>query len=140
MQGQQVYISKDEALPTVFSGNEGAQKHFTTWMQEGLVHKTDSDVFGGYQLTKPLQLRNGVHLSIQAGGSHYCFPRKNMPYSQYESFEIGFPSQMIEELMPYVDDEENPTNTVYSCVPMVVIEAIIYKAGGVVGYKVEQIH
>lgn len=135
MKGQQVFIAKGETYPALIFDNE-QQKHFTTWMQEGKVFERN-DCLGGSQLTKPLQLRNGVTMSIQSGGSHYCEPRRNMPYSQYESFEIGFPSAVIDALMPYVDNEDAPTDTVYSNVPMAVIEQIVYNAGGVVGYKGE---
>ena len=114
------------------------QKHFTTWMQEAQFRQDNHPVFG-YQNTEHLILANGVSLSIQAGGSHYCEPRKNLPYSQYQSFEVGFPSARIEELMPYCNDEEKPTKTIYTYVPMAVLEHYIVSAGGVVGTKKPQI-
>ena len=112
-------------------------KHFTVWMQEGI----QTHGFGGerYQQTKRLVLANGVSLSIQASSTHYCSPRISTQYSQYSKFEVGFPSHRIEALMPYCDDTDNPTGTVYAYVPLEVLEQYIASAGGVIGYfnKVE---
>lgn len=106
-------------------------KHFTQWMQEGLhMHYPNQ----GIQQTRSLRLANGVSLSIQASSTHYCSPRKVVPYSQYTQFEIGFPSHRIEALMPYCEDEDQPTKTVYAYVPLTVLDAYIGSVGGVSGY------
>ena len=101
-------------------------KHFTQWMQESASTS--------YKPVPRLLLANGVHLSIQAREYLYCTPRERLPYSQYTEFEVGFPSEEIEALMPYCDDCENPTETVYAYVPLEVLDAYIASVGGVTGY------
>ena len=105
-------------------------KHFTQWMQEGIR----LEYKGITQQAARLVLANGVSLSIQASGTHYCYPRETVPYSQYTEFEVGYPSEEIEALMPYCDDCENPTETVYPYVPLEVLDAYIASVGGVTGY------
>ena len=107
-------------------------KHFTQWMQEG-IHL---EYKGSIQQALRLVLANGVSLSIQASEDHYCTPRETLPYSQYIEFEVGFPSEEIEALMPYCDDSDNPTDTVYGYVPLEVLDAYIASVGGVTGYVV----
>lgn len=106
-------------------------KHFTQWMQEGICLEYKNIT----QQCHRLVLANGVNMSIQASASHYCSPRECIPYSQYTEFEIGFPSEEIEALMPYCDDDSNPTGTVYPHVPLEVLDIYIASVGGVVGYQ-----
>ncbi len=81
---------------------------------------------------KQLTLGDGTKLSIQASEYHYCSPRITLPsYEEYTSFEIGFPSRKIDELMRYAEDDDNPTGTVYGYVPKEVIEALIESTGEV---------
>jgi hypothetical protein len=68
-------------------------------------------------------------MSVQASEFHYCTPRDND--GPYAEFEVGFPSQPEDQLMPYAEDPERPTDTVYGYVPLEVIEALIEKHGGV---------
>ncbi len=85
------------------------------------------------QITKALVLKSGLVLSIQASDRHYCWPRKTMDYSLYESFEVGFPSCKVESLMPYAEDATRPMDTIYTDVPRSVIKKLIDKHGGIVG-------
>jgi hypothetical protein len=104
-------------------------------MDEGFTGKMGDGY--SYQMCKSLLLADGTKLSIQAGRSHYCDPRTdstNGTYANYSEFEIGFPSRVIELLLPYAEDVDNPTDTVYAYVPKELIETIIKEAGGVVGY------
>ena len=124
-----LFIHKEEtmnqqvAVPT---------KHFTQWMQESinLLYK------GITQQALRLVLANGVSLSIQASEYHYCTPRETVPYSKYTEFEVGYPSEEIGALMPYCDDCENPTKTIYGYVPLEVLDAYIASVGGVTGYAI----
>ena len=50
--------------------------------------------------------------------------------SEYETCEVGFPNQREELLMPYAEDTETPTETVYGYVPVTLVEQIIEKHGG----------
>lgn len=109
----------------------------------------------------PLICLDGFSVSIQASCNHYCAPRHNfnaieqasktyfyppsdyrtvegktfisVDYSIYSEFELGFPNEAEDLLMPYVEDESDPTGTVYGYVPRQVIEAVIEKHGGIVG-------
>lgn len=83
------------------------------------------------RLTKSVTCNDGLTMSIQASEGHYCSPRKTLPYSEYLEFEIGYPSEKVELFMPYVEDENNPTDTVYAHVPINVIEEVISKHGGI---------
>lgn len=80
------------------------------------------------ELRPIIACKNGLVLSIQASSMHYCTPRDD--YGPYSAVEIGFPSRRVEALMPYAEDPEQPTNTVYGNVPVSVIEKVIDEAGG----------
>ena len=99
-------------------------KHFTTWMEEGRKKGTP-------YITAALELNNGVVLSIQASEFHYAAPRIDQPYALYTNFEVGYPSETIEELLQYGDPDED----IYAYVPLEVIDLIIGKACGIKGYK-----
>lgn len=51
--------------------------------------------------------------------------------SKYDAMEIGFPSEVVPEIISYAEDEENPTDTVYGYVPTEIIQSIIDKHGGI---------
>lgn len=109
-------------------------KDFTQWMNEGFCGTNAGGFI--FQHCYPLLLADGTSLSIQAGETHYCSPRKNSSdgdYNEYDSFEIGFPSSVIEEIMEYCEDSDNPTETVYAYVPKDIIRQFIAARGGVVG-------
>lgn len=104
---------------------------FTRLMQEG--RRTEYSV----NMTRPLLLGDGTMLSIQASTIHRCTPVENLEdYSQYEEFEIGFPSVQIEEIMQYIHryrEDQEPTECVYHRVPKQVIIDLIAARGGVCG-------
>ena len=77
-----------------------------------------------------LELNDGTTMSIQANAFCYCTPR--IDHAQvYTAVEIGFPSKKIELLMPYVEDANKPTDTVYGWVPTSVLAQVIKSGGGV---------
>ena len=55
--------------------------------------------------------------------------QEEMPlaYCDENTVEVGFPSMKETLLMPYAEDEDRPTKTVYSFVPKKVVEAVIAK-------------
>lgn len=86
---------------------------------------------GLYAIRRPatrITCADGFNLSVQASATHYCTPRDNE--GPYTHVEIGFPSDVEPELMPYVEDAERPTDTVYAQVPIEVALAVINKHGG----------
>ncbi len=72
---------------------------------------------------------DGFKMSVQIGWHAYCSPRNNT--GPYDTAEIGYPSEVQEEIMEYVEDPENPTDTVYGWVPIEIINALVDKHGGI---------
>lgn len=79
---------------------------------------------------------DGFVMSVQASDTHYCTPR-DFQDKPYDAYEVGFPSQKEEALMPYIDyGDDSPTTAVYGYVPRKIILAIAEKHGGIApGYK-----
>ncbi len=71
-------------------------------------------------------------MSVQAGETAYSEPRKDRAPA-YTKVEVGYPSDVEDRLMPYVEDRHMPLSTVYVCVPMEVVEQVILAHGGMVG-------
>lgn len=73
---------------------------------------------------------DGFGMSVQTGYGNYCQPRDN--FGPWHSCEIGFPSQRVEALMPYIDggEDTDPTDTVYGYVPLTVVAQVIADHGG----------
>ena len=93
--------------------------------------KTYKLMAGIVQIPRPhIFCKDGFKMSVQAGDSLYCTPRTNLESREYETCEVGFPNQREELLMPYAEDPETPTETVYGCVPVTLVEQIVEKHGG----------
>lgn len=85
----------------------------------------------------PIECADGFRMSVQASSYHYCQPRiDNAAF--YTHYEVGFPSAIEPLLGAYMerlwrDDDEpeqDPTQSVYPCVPVRVVAEIIEKHGG----------
>ena len=72
---------------------------------------------------------DGFNMSVQVSRNHYCSPRID-DAAAYSEAEVGYPSECEELLMPFVEDSENPTETVYGYVPVEIIDQVIIKHGG----------
>lgn len=106
--------------------------NFTNKMLQLHVKSGTTTVFGGWSsrsAAAPLTCKDGFKVSVQASNFHYCTPRDNK--GPYSTFELGFPSEKQECLMPYVEDADNPTGTVYSQVPKMVVLDLINSHGGI---------
>ena len=66
---------------------------------------------------------DGFDVSIQASETHYCAPRDN--FGPYTEVEIGYPSDIVPEWMPYVEDSDEPLETVYAWVPIELVDAVL---------------
>ena len=79
-------------------------------------------------------LNDGVRMSVQASAFHYCSPRKSC-LSNYKEFEVGFPSEVIEQLREYAEypaeSDDELLKSVYLYVPKEVLVDIVYEHGGV---------
>jgi len=71
---------------------------------------------------------DGLSMSVQASKYHYCTPRDD--FGPYSKVEVGFPSERIEEFMPFAEDSDRPTDTVYALVPIEIVEQVIEAHGG----------
>lgn len=83
------------------------------------------------KLNKQVICADGFHMSVQAHRGGYCHPRAD-DCEQYTEVEVGFPSAEESLLMPYVEDPNNPIDTVYGYVPAGIVTMVIAKHGGMV--------
>lgn len=104
----------------------------TEWLDEAILENESKY----YTFRRALELNNGVVLSIQASEGAYSTPRVNgLKSEDYTHFEIGFPTERIDLLIQYAEDQEKPTDTVYPYTPINVIEQVVKEAGGVKGLR-----
>lgn len=86
---------------------------------------------GEYGLAPRINCVDGFSVSVQVGRGSYCSPRNGIG-PVWDSAELGFPSEPPNDsIMPYVEDESDPTGTVYGYVPMPLIDALIAEHGGI---------
>lgn len=83
------------------------------------------------ELAPRIRCMDGTTLSVQASEYTYCRPRDN--YGPYTHVEVGYPSRVFEQLLPYIDGDAdtNPTDTVYGYVPIEIVEECIAECGGI---------
>jgi hypothetical protein len=74
---------------------------------------------------------DGFQVSVQVGEYSYGTPRSDE--GPWTHAEIGFPSEAIDEWMPWCEDPANPIDAVYGQVPLDVICGVLNARGGVVG-------
>jgi len=73
--------------------------------------------------------KDGFSLSVQGSEFHYCSPKENTDF--FIQMEIGFPSEKEDLIMQFIEDYQEPTDSVYPYVPFVIIESVIEKHGGI---------
>ena len=78
---------------------------------------------------------DGFKMSVQASAYNYCQPQMRDAV-RYETVEVGFPTATEPMLMPYAETPENPTDTVYACVPVELVTNVIVRHGGIVSGEV----
>lgn len=76
-----------------------------------------------------MRLADGFRMSVQASRAHYSTPRETGA-DAYTAVEVGFPSERDDLLMPYAENPDDPTGTVYGWVPVRVLIEVIEKHGG----------
>ena len=97
-------------------------------VNEYMKNNRATDWFG----VERLHCNDGFSMSVQAHEYNYCSPRvKPEETDCYYQVEVGFPSEREELLMEYVEDYDNPTDTVYGYVPVGVVQEVIEKHGGI---------
>ena len=81
-------------------------------------------------LYKAVVCADGFSMSVQAATSAYSNPRHdNGPYTEVE---VGYPNEEESLLVPYAEDSEKLTETVYPYVPVAKVSLVLAKHGGVV--------
>ena len=84
-----------------------------------------------YLVRPRISCKYGFSVSVQGGTEfHYCTPRHHC--NQYIEVELGFPSATDSLLEGYAEDPSDPIGTVYGYVPIVVVENLVEKHGGMV--------
>lgn len=84
-------------------------------------------------IVPPVVCRDGFHMSVQHSSYHYCHPqfdfaeRKGL---EFVSYEVGYPSEKVDILMPFAENPEQPTSTVYAYVPAQIVEQVVEMHGG----------
>ena len=93
---------------------------------------------GEYFYDKELEIRprvkckDGFEVSIQGSRYHYCSPRVNLEDGCYSQVELGYPSEiMSDEINQHAENDEYLLETVYSYVPIELVEKEIQKHGGI---------
>ena len=84
-----------------------------------------------YKRNKMVVCADGFNMSVQAHNGAYCEPRLDAQ-KKYTLVEIGFPSAKEPLIMPWCEDDQKPTETVYGYVPVDVVSNVIVKHGGLV--------
>jgi len=82
-------------------------------------------------LNKLVKCADGFSMSVQARSGSYCTPRVDGA-ERYTAVEVGYPSRVEPLLMPFCEDPDEPTETVYGYVPSHVVTTVIAKHGGMV--------
>lgn len=72
--------------------------------------------------------KDGFSLSVQVNQFAYCRPRND--HGPWDQCEVGFPSAEPELIMGFAGTPEDPTGTVYSYVPVELVEQLIELHGG----------
>ena len=78
---------------------------------------------------------DGFKMSVQANNTAYCEPRA-MGQQMYSLVEVGFPSAMEPMLMPWAENSDDPTDTIYAYVPVEIVTNVLVKHGGMVSGEV----
>ena len=97
-------------------------EQLTEWMNE------QRDLHPTRLILPHFKCPDGFMLSIQASDLHYCSPREK-DLRQYNSVELGYPSEPVEALLPYAEDANDPTCTVYGWVPLALVADVLTAHG-----------
>jgi len=95
------------------------------------VYHSPSGRYTMLEIRPRIVCKDGFNMSVQASRHHYCTPRTDR--GPYGEVEVGFPSERVEALMPYIDgnpETTDPIDTLYAYVPMDVVLSIIGEHGG----------
>ena len=95
------------------------------------THRSFVQLSADYRMANCLprvECRDGFSISLQAAHAMHCSPRDDE--GPYTEVECGYPSAAPEFILSYAEEEENPTETIYSYVPVALVEDLIDYHGG----------
>lgn len=86
----------------------------------------------GLNVTRPrVRCADGFTVSVQAGYGLRSLPGDDAVF--YTHVELGYPSEVEEDLLLYEEDEEHPDDTVYNYVPVTLVDEVFEAHGGIAG-------
>lgn len=109
--------------------NEWLKKTYST-VGTGDIYDFNEDPF--INIRPLITCNDGFSMSVQASFGHYCIPRITLKDGNYESVEIGFPNMVEQLILEYAENKSNPIDSVYGYVPVMIVDRIIEKHGGIV--------
>ncbi len=86
-----------------------------------------------YFIVPPVTCKDGFTMSVQHSSLHYCIPRIDFAEREgleFNAYEVGYPSEKEDILIPFAEDPDNPTETVYPFVPQQIVEQVAEMHGG----------
>lgn len=82
--------------------------------------------------TRPrVECGDGFSISIQASALHYCTPETSAENTEYTNVELAYPNEPDDAILPFAENFDNPTSSVYTQVPVVLVEELLKKHGGI---------
>ena len=78
-----------------------------------------------------IRLNDGTFMSVQCGRR----AASRWRYGTYISMEVGYPTKVIDEFLPYARNPRKPTDTVYRYVPVEIINEVIHNRGGIAALR-----
>lgn len=85
-------------------------------------------------IVPPVVCKDGFRMSVQHSTLHYCSPRVDFAERkglEFDSYEVGYPSEAEDILLPFAEDPDHPTGTVYPFVPAQIVEQVAEMHGGI---------
>ena len=64
---------------------------------------------------KPIKCNDGFVMSVQVSREHFCSPRDDV--GPYDGVEAGYPNEWEDLLLPYIDNNTDPTPVVCDTAP-----------------------
>lgn len=86
-----------------------------------------------YFIVPRVACKDGFNMSVQHSSLHYCSPRIDFAERkgyEFVSYEVAYPSEVEDILIPFAEDPEHPTSTVYVNVPAQIVEQVAEMHGG----------
>ncbi len=84
------------------------------------------------KMYKRVVCADGFSVSIRASSTSYCEPQYDSYIGGYTSVELGFPSDPDPFILPYAEDPDSLTETIYGYVPASVVRKMLNAHNGIV--------